>query len=416
MSTPAIHTENLSKHYRIGINKLGYRTLGETVSTGFRRVFSRDSGRGSNDAESTIWALKDVSITCRRGEITGIIGRNGSGKTTLLKILAGITEPTTGWAEIYGRPGALLEVGTGFHAELTGRENVYMNGAILGMSRREIDRKFDQIVSFAEVERFIDTAVKFYSSGMYLRLAFSVASFLEPDILLVDEVLAVGDAEFQKKCIQRMESVSHSGRTVLFVSHNLSAVQTLCTDGIVLDHGRVVAAGTVTDALTAYTRLRQQAGGLPAGGDRSIDIGDLRIDSGETDVYAGKPVTISFQMMVRRPLLRNTLRLTFRTAGDDVIVYTAPDASFHSQLDRPGLYRLRVHIPPMWLKPGVYDMRVKAVGEMEGQDKIRAVSNPVAINYMHPGLKQIDLPAYVIPDGRWDVDYAAVDPNQEDPA
>lgn len=405
MSELAIQTENLSKEYRIGANKLGYRTLAETLTSGVRKCFHRHSGTPSREHDGTIWALKDISITCRQGEITGIIGRNGSGKTTLLKILAGITEPTYGWAEIHGRPGALLEVGTGFHAELTGRENVYLNGAILGMSRREIDRKFDQIVSFAEVERFIDTAVKFYSSGMYLRLAFSVASFLEPDILLVDEVLAVGDAEFQKKCIRRMENVSREGRTVLFVSHNLSAVQTLCTRGVVLDNGRLVTAGSVTDALSAYTRLRQKTTALPQDGERAMAVGDLHIEPDFSGVYAGSPVTIRFDLRVYRALVRNSVRLTFRTAGDEIVVLAAPEAEQQRRITSPGLYRMLISLPALWLKPGVYDLRVKAVGELEGKDKIRAVSDPVAVNFVNDALKQVDLPGAVIPDSRWEIDH-----------
>jgi len=404
MSDVAIRTENLSKQYRIGAGKLGYRTLSETVSTGFRKLFhSKDSRTTCPDA-ATIWALKDVSLACRKGVITGIVGRNGSGKTTLLKILAGITDPTRGWAEIHGRPGALLEVGTGFHVELTGRENVYMNGAILGMTRREIDRKFDAIVAFAEVEKFIDTPVKYYSSGMYLRLAFSVASFLEPDILLVDEVLAVGDAEFQKKCIHRMDNVAREGRTVLFVSHNLSAVQTLCRDGIVLDNGSVVAAGSVTDALTAYARLRQQAARIAPETLRLLQIDSLNVEGNGESVQSGCAPAVQFCLTVGRPLLKNTIRLTFRTAGDEIVVYAAPDPDCMGPMTEPGRYHIRVDLPVLWLKPGIYDLRVKAVAEMAGRDKVRAVSDPVAVNFLNPSLKQVDLPGYVIPASQWTIE------------
>lgn len=243
MSDVAIRVENLGKMYRIGGKQERYRTLRDTITEVFTSPFKKTSALLSGQAYAAanlheeIWALKDVSFEIKHGEVVGIIGRNGAGKSTLLKILSRITEPTTGYVDIYGRVGALLEVGTGFHPELTGRENVYLNGAILGMSRAEIDRKFDEIVDFAGVEKFIDTPVKHYSSGMGLRLGFSVAAHLEPEILVVDEVLAVGDAEFQKKCLGKMSDVAGEGRTVLFVSHNMAAVQKLCHRGILLDKG-----------------------------------------------------------------------------------------------------------------------------------------------------------------------------------
>ncbi|MCJ7620698.1 MAG: ABC transporter ATP-binding protein, partial [Anaerolineae bacterium] len=222
MTDIAVHVENLSKQYRIGAPQARYKTLRESLvdmaSAPVHRL--RRLGQPSPENE-TIWALKDVSFDVKKGEVVGIIGRNGSGKTTLLKILSRITEPTEGHAEIKGRVGSLLEVGTGFHPELTGRENIYLNGAILGMKRAEIDERFDEIVAFSEIERFLDTPVKRYSSGMYVRLAFSVAAHLEPEILLVDEVLAVGDAAFQKKCLGKMGDVAREGRTGLFVSHNM---------------------------------------------------------------------------------------------------------------------------------------------------------------------------------------------------
>lgn len=235
MGDIAIRVQGISKQYRIG-KKERYKTLRDTlastVTVPFQRVgrLLRGEGLDVDERNEMIWALKDISVELRRGEAIGVIGANGSGKSTFLKILSRITEPTTGFAEIHGRVGSLLEVGTGFHPELTGRENTYLNGAILGMKRDEIDRKFDEIVAFSEVERFIDTPVKHYSSGMYLRLAFAVAAHLEPEILLVDEVLAVGDAGFQKKCLGKMGSVTKEGRTVLLVSHNMGAIAQLCAD------------------------------------------------------------------------------------------------------------------------------------------------------------------------------------------
>jgi lipopolysaccharide transport system ATP-binding protein len=257
MSDIAIRVDGLSKRYRIGASQNG-RTLRETLTDTFTAPFRRARWllQGANGhvagTDNTIWALRDVCFTIGRGEIVGIIGRNGAGKSTLLKILSRITEPTTGFAEIRGRVGSLLEVGTGFHGELTGRENLYLNGAILGMKKVEIERKFDEIVAFAEVEKFIDTPVKHYSSGMYLRLAFAVAAHLEPEILIVDEVLAVGDASFQKKCLGKMEDVGKQGRTVIFVSHNMPAVTHLCGRAILLDRGAIVKDAPSHEVVSTY--------------------------------------------------------------------------------------------------------------------------------------------------------------------
>ncbi len=254
----AVQVAGLGKKYRIGALQDRSRMLVEVLSEATlwpvraaRSLLGRQRTR-SELTTSIIWALRDVSFEVERGEVMGIIGPNGAGKSTLLKVLTRITHPDEGYARIRGRVGSLLEVGTGFHAELTGRENIYLNGAILGMHRHEIDRKFDEIVAFSGVERFIDTPVKRYSSGMYLRLAFSVAAHLETDILLVDEVLAVGDAEFQKKCLGKMSRVAHEGRTVLFVGHNMAAVQHLCQSAIWLERGRVRQHGPVEDVIRAY--------------------------------------------------------------------------------------------------------------------------------------------------------------------
>ena len=258
MGDIALRVEDLSKQYRIGSSREAYKTLRDTftdvVVSSFRRAGKLLHGRSGRAPElgETFWALKDVSFEIKRGEVVGIIGYNGAGKSTLLKILSRITEPTEGYADIYGRVGSLLEVGTGFHPELTGRENLYLNGAILGMKRAEITRKFDEIVAFAEIERFIDTPVKHYSSGMYMRLAFAVAAHLEPEILLVDEVLAVGDARFQKKCLNKMQDVGQQGRTVLFVSHNMQAITRLCQRAILLDGGTAVQDGPSHQVVSSY--------------------------------------------------------------------------------------------------------------------------------------------------------------------
>jgi lipopolysaccharide transport system ATP-binding protein len=254
MNEVVIRAENLGKCYRIG-ERERYQTLRDVLARAASapaRLFRPRESQPPNGGPTYIWALKDVSFEVRQGEVVGIIGRNGAGKSTLLKILARITKPTRGFAEVAGRLGTLLEVGTGFHPELTGRENTYLNGAILGMSRKEIDRKFDEIVAFAGVEKFIDTPVKHYSSGMQVRLAFSVAAHLEPEILLVDEVLAVGDAGFQAKCLDRMGSAARSGRTALFVSHNMTAVLNLCSRAYLLEEGNVAAEGNAFEVVRQY--------------------------------------------------------------------------------------------------------------------------------------------------------------------
>jgi lipopolysaccharide transport system ATP-binding protein len=244
----AIQAQGLSKEYQIGQLAGGYDTLRESIVRGVSRV----TGRAPAVSTETVWALRDVSFEVQQGEVLGLIGRNGAGKTTLMRLLGRITEPTSGYADIRGRVGSLLEVGTGFHPELTGRENIFLNAAILGMRRNEVMRRFDDIVEFAEVQKFLDTPVKRYSSGMYVRLAFSVAAHLEPEILLVDEVLAVGDAEFQKRCLGRMEELGRAGRTVIFISHNMALVARLCQRLILLESGALVADGPTDDVVARY--------------------------------------------------------------------------------------------------------------------------------------------------------------------
>ena len=271
MDTCAIRVERLGKQYQLGLVHDKHKTLAETVvgalASPARKVKRAFSPLRQNDP-STIWALKDVTLSIRPGEVVGVIGRNGAGKSTFLKILSGITDPSTGSAQIRGRVGSLLEVGTGFHPELTGRENVYLNGAILGMARSEIRSKFDAIVDFAEVARFIDTPVKRYSSGMRLRLAFSVAAHLQTDILLIDEVLAVGDASFQQKCMDKMSEVAHGGRSILFVSHNMSAIRSLCGRAILLTDGQITADDAPDKVIAEYLSPREQ--------ERSADFVSLR--------------------------------------------------------------------------------------------------------------------------------------------
>lgn len=255
---PIIRVENLGKQYQLGTREAGYDTLRDSITRAVRAPLERLRRRNGKRSSDVIWALKDVSFEVAPGEVVGVIGRNGAGKSTLLKVLSRITEPTTGRVQLYGRVASLLEVGTGFHPELTGRENIYLNGAILGMRKAEIDRKFDEIVAFAELEQFLDTPVKRYSSGMYMRLAFAVASHLEPEILLVDEVLAVGDAAFQKRCLGKMGEVARAGRTVLLVSHNMTAVRSLCHRAYWFDNGGIAETGETGQVILDYVQRGTQ--------------------------------------------------------------------------------------------------------------------------------------------------------------
>lgn len=316
MGDVAVRAEGLGKRYRIGGAGGGYTALRDVLARGAHDLASAALGRkrgGAHDgaraaSDATFWALRDAAFEIRRGEVVGLIGRNGAGKSTLLKLLSRITEPTEGRVTIRGRVASLLEVGTGFHPELTGRENVYLNGAILGMNRAEIRRKFDEIVAFADTERFLDTPVKRYSSGMYIRLAFAVAAHLEAEILVVDEVLAVGDAEFQARCLGKIGQVAGEGRTVLFVSHNLSAVERLCRSAILLEAGRIVAHGPVSRVARRYleqavpTRLRADARKVRSTGDliRITQVGfsvngvpTLRVQAGEACAF-----TIAYERIV----------------------------------------------------------------------------------------------------------------------
>ncbi len=368
MSDIAIQVTGLTKIYRLGKQE-SYRTLRDTISNAatapFRRLSGRPAGQ-SRRAKEQLSALDDVSFEVKRGEVIGIIGGNGAGKSTLLKILARITEPTSGTAEIRGRVGSLLEVGTGFHPELTGRENIYLNGAILGMKRVEIDRKFDEIVAFAEVDRFIDTVVKHYSSGMYLRLAFSVAAHLEPEILLVDEVLAVGDASFQNKCIGKMGAVATQGRTILFVSHNMEAVARLCARTVLLEHGKVSDYGPTDSVIESYLRRYVKSTGAtvyqPTDSTEfsflAVYVGtDQTLHSGVISINAPLRVTIDYR--VHRTL--SNVQIVFHIYnGYGVHVLSSADHDTIGEIPvRPrGDYRAVLSLPPNLLAPGPYRITV----------------------------------------------------------
>lgn len=373
MSDIAIQVQDLSKRYRIGIEEKRHDTLGAAAIhlatspiRNLRRLRRLSAfGHDGNDPEDVIWALRDVSFEVREGEIVGIIGRNGAGKTTLLKILSRITTPTRGRAVIYGRVASLLEVGTGFHPELTGRENVYLNGTVLGMSRKEVGRKFDEIVDFSGVEKFIDTPVKRYSSGMRVRLAFAVAAHLEPEILLVDEVLAVGDAEFQKRSLGRMEKVAREGRTVLFVSHNMSAVNRLCPRAVLLEGGRVARDGTAGEVTSAYLTGESGAGGARTWAlDEAPGTDDLRLTSvgmfnssgtPTSTADVSEPLELRIGYHVARPKLQFRCVALFFTQG--VCAFTSMETT-ETIRESAGDYRSTVTVPPHLLAEGEHTVGV----------------------------------------------------------
>jgi len=379
MSDIAIRVDSLSKKYRIGSRFERHKTLRETLAKVFSSTVIRRNSKGSG--KETIWALKDLSFEIKQGQVVGIIGRNGAGKSTLMKILSKITEPTSGYADIYGRVGSLLEVGTGFHWELTGRENIYLSGAIMGMKKNEIVRKFDEIVAFAEMEKFIDTPVKHYSSGMYMRLAFAVAAHLEPEILLVDEVLAVGDAPFQKKCLGKMEDVSKKGRTVLFISHNMTAVQSLCTRAIVLTEGRRVFDSSAPEAIEYYLRAdgkdawvneKRGKNSSPLVTDEAIEIDSLWIRQNDREAVSfltSSPVTVGMRYHIRKKT--PGLRIGFDLyASDNSLVFRSFTDDMHDKaflpVHEPGAYCAEAVIPGNFLNEQAYRVEL-TVGIHLGQ-------------------------------------------------
>jgi lipopolysaccharide transport system ATP-binding protein len=385
MSDIAIETRGLGKRYTLGVHQHGYGTLREAIIKAARKPLRRVARRRRAPAVDTLWALHDLSITVRSGEVVGLIGHNGAGKSTLLKILSRITEPSAGWADVTGRVGSLLEVGTGFHPELTGRENIFLNGTILGMRREDIRRRFDEIVAFAEIERFLDTPVKRYSSGMSVRLAFAVAAHLEPEILLVDEVLAVGDAAFQRKSLGKMNEVAKEGRTVVFVSHNLAIIQALCQRGVLLERGEAVADAPVTDTLDQYLRTLERAASdnllerkdRDARGYDETLVRRLEIhDAGGHNpnvVLAGRPATIVVDVTEALPMME--CRLTIANSLGQ------PVTTLDSEISAPADLRggdlgphIECEIAALPLVPGRYriDVLLKARGQI--QDGLQAAA------------------------------------------
>lgn len=385
MPQTVIEAEGLGKQYRRGA-RVSNDTLRETIL----RIARAPLAALRRAPHDTFWALRDVSLEVREGEVLGLIGRNGAGKTTLLKILSRITRPTTGWAEIRGRVRSLLEVGTGFHGELTGRENTYLSGSILGMGKREIDRKFDEIVAFSEIDKFIDTPVKHYSSGMYVRLAFAVAAHLEPEILLVDEVLAVGDINFQKKCLGRMGEVAREGRTVVLVSHQLNQIRRLCNRVVWVDGGEVRQAGPAHEVVSAYEfamRPTRDAASLRSDDSRDHarfihwEIQSADATSPHSLDYLG-PVTVRFRLVAHRDIHHGDHGIALYNAEHQLIWGTA---TYGLSLE-PGEYWITYNFPILPLRPGPYTWLVSMFCDGEELDMWEAAPEMIVAteSYQHP--------------------------------
>jgi lipopolysaccharide transport system ATP-binding protein len=405
MSDPAISVRNLGKRYVLGALRRSARS-----SLGLRGLFGSDGSGSGKD----FWALRRVEFDVRPGEVVGIVGRNGAGKSTLLKLLSRITEPTEGSIRLRGRVGSLLEVGTGFHPELSGRENVFLNGAILGMRHAEISRRFDEIVAFADMAGFIDTPVRRYSSGMFMRLAFSVAAHLDTEILIVDEVLAVGDAGFQRKCLGKMGDIAGHGRTVLFVSHNLQAVRRLCNRCVLLKAGAVVSDGPTEEVLAAYAADAEPSGaertwpdGPSAPGDDRVRLRAVRLIGGDGRpgcVFDSRsPITVEIDIRVLRPL--DNLRLSIRLLCDGEVVFTSTDHSHKGRAQNriPGMYRSRCVLPGSLLNGHRYSVTVGA--DVPFQDVLyleeAAVGFSVDMAEGVSGLYAESWPGYVCPELKW---------------
>jgi lipopolysaccharide transport system ATP-binding protein len=399
MSRPIITVDRLAKAYRIGLKDQLPDTLVSAVAgfaksplRKFQQLRRLNTFTADGDAPDIVWALRDVSFEVQEGEVLGVIGRNGAGKSTLLKILSRITEPTRGRAVLRGRVSSLLEVGTGFHPELTGRDNVYMNGTILGMTKREIDAKFDEIVDFSGVERFLDTPIKRYSSGMTVRLAFAVAAHLEPEILIVDEVLAVGDAEFQKKCMGKMQDVARGGRTVLFVSHNMAAVRSLCRTGVWLYEGKVRATGATFDVINDYLRqyYAQSTGAIDLGA--ALRIGQhgsrLKLQGAHfndgADLVHGEPLRVALDFEATAPIRHASFGVAFSHMDGSRILTVDSDIPGDRFEVLPTAHgRVSLTIPELQLEPGTY---LVDFGARDGDGALDYIAGIVQISVI-PGAK-----------------------------
>ena len=385
MSDVAIQTSHLGKRYTLGVHRRGYGTLREAITEAARRPFRRGGKEEQSSDQNTLWALNDLSLTINSGEVVGLIGHNGAGKSTLLKILSRITEPSRGWADVTGRVGSLLEVGTGFHPELTGRENIFLNGSILGMRRAEIRSRFDEIVEFAEIERFLDTPVKRYSSGMSVRLAFAVAAHLDPEILLVDEVLAVGDAAFQRKSLAKMHEVAKEGRTVVFVSHNLAIIQTLCRRAVLLERGSVIADGPVKETIDGYLRKLESEGSddLLQRTDRDNRAYDETLvrrieirEGGGADadvVVGGRPALIVVHVTEVLPAMECRLTI-IDSLGSPVMTLDSEISATRDQRDGSLGKRIECELDAVALVPGRYRIDILLKANNQIQDGLQAAA------------------------------------------
>ncbi|WP_057936042.1 ABC transporter ATP-binding protein [Algoriphagus resistens] len=415
MSKTVIKVENLSKRYRLGLKEKQAETLAGQIANLIKSPWQnlkrlREMSRFGTEDESVFWALKDINFEVKEGEVLGIIGKNGAGKSTLLKILSQITEPTSGKIEIHGRVASLLEVGTGFHPELSGRENIYMNGTILGMTRREIDAKLDEIIDFSGVEKFIDTPVKFYSSGMKVRLGFSVAAHLEPEILIIDEVLAVGDYEFQKKCLGKMEDVAGQGRTVLFVSHNMEAVSTLCKKGLLLNDGGVLNYGVIKNVLNSYLGLASNFGHLYTDYESKGTpyVRKIEIVCSDSDGHHnfGKPLRIDFEILSNITIPNATLSFQLIDEKNRAIVHCWIFQSDQKFCHYKGLHRVSCFLETPKLYMGRYSLTAH-FGEGKGGRKYQTIEHACWLEVnMHGVYREFDwLPnsCTYLENFRWDV-------------
>ncbi|MEQ8744327.1 ABC transporter ATP-binding protein [Parasphingorhabdus sp.] len=420
MGDAVITADGLGKMYRIshqtnrGSNETFREAMGRSMR-GFRRTLF-DAARGRQlligDEVEDFWALQDLDFTINRGEVVGIIGRNGAGKSTLLKLLSRITEPSAGQVTIKGRVASLLEVGTGFHPELTGRENIFLNGAILGMTRPEVKRKFDEIVGFAEVEKFLDTPVKRYSSGMYVRLAFSVAAHLEPEILVVDEVLAVGDAEFQRKCLGKMDDVAQGGRTVVFVSHNMTTIQSLCPRAIVLERGRKVFDGEVNSAVARYSASREV---------RSLSEGARREGSGlarfaeidlPDELNSGAPLRVDLILEIAESLRNLEVKIGLYASNGHCVSVLSNTMSGYALRNLPdGRSKLELEVPRCMLNQGSYSLNLSASSEDASAlyDRVEDAARFSIIGGDPLGTGRLPLQGSIVMDQAWSLGTLAKD-------